>query len=71
MLSARLRFAANQRHIWWGVSVEDKKYGRPRISHLQAVPAAVRFLSISTQTIEWGTVLTAWSLTLYRFQRLC
>src|SRR5438876_5874128 len=27
MLSTRLRFAAEQRHIWWGVSVEDRKYG--------------------------------------------
>lgn len=46
MLSTRLRFAANQRHIWWGVSVEDRKYGLPRIEHLRAAPAALRFLSI-------------------------
>jgi protein gp37 len=46
LLSTRLRFAANQRHIWWGVSVEDKKYGLPRIEHLRAAPAAIRFLSI-------------------------
>ena len=46
MLSTRLKFAADQRHIWWGVSVEDKKYGLPRIEHLRATPAAVRFLSI-------------------------
>jgi protein gp37 len=29
LLSTRLRFAADCRHIWWGVSVEDKKYGLP------------------------------------------
>ena len=46
LLSTRLRFAAGHRHIWWGVSVEDKKYGLPRVRHLQATPAAVRFLSI-------------------------
>jgi protein gp37 len=46
LLRTRLRFAADQRHIWWGVSVEDKKYGLPRIEHLQTAPAAVRFLSI-------------------------
>lgn len=46
LLSGRLRFAAEQEHIWWGVSVEDKKYGLPRIRHLQASPARVRFLSI-------------------------
>lgn len=46
LLSGRLRFAAEQQHIWWGVSVEDKKYGLPRIKHLQSSPACVRFLSI-------------------------
>lgn len=46
LLSGRLRFAADQKHIWWGVSVEDKKYGLPRIQHLQSAPARVRFLSI-------------------------
>ena len=46
LLSSRLRFAAEQDHIWWGVSVEDKQYGLPRIPHLQTAPARVRFLSI-------------------------
>ena len=46
LLRGRLRFAAEQEHIWWGVSVEDRKYGLPRITHLQAAPARVRFLSI-------------------------
>jgi protein gp37 len=46
LLSTKLRFAADQRHIWWGVSVEDKRYGLPRIEHLRATPAAIRFLSI-------------------------
>jgi protein gp37 len=46
LLSGRLSFAAEQPHIWWGVSVEDRKYGLPRIRHLQKTPAAVRFLSI-------------------------
>jgi protein gp37 len=45
LLSTRLRFAGDQRHIWWGVSVEDKRYGLPRIVHLRAAPAAIRFLS--------------------------
>ena len=46
LLRGRLRFAAEQEHIWWGVSVEDRNYGLPRIAHLQAAPARVRFLSI-------------------------
>lgn len=56
LLSTRLRFAADQRHIWWGVSVEDQKYGLPRIAHLQAVPAAIRFLSIEPLLEDLGEV---------------
>jgi protein gp37 len=54
LLSAKLRFAANARHIWWGVSVEDKRYGLPRIDDLRAVPAAVRFLSIEPLLADIG-----------------
>ena len=46
LLSGRLKFAAHAPHIWWGVSVEDRKYGLPRIDHLRDAPAKVRFLSI-------------------------
>lgn len=46
LLRGRLRFAAEQEHIWWGVSVEDRNYGLPRIKHLQEAPARIRFLSI-------------------------
>jgi protein gp37 len=46
MLNTVLRSYAELKHIWWGVSVEDKKYGLPRIEHLRSAFAAVRFLSI-------------------------
>lgn len=46
LLDSKLSFAANQPHIWWGVSVEDRKYGLPRVADLQKAHAAVRFLSI-------------------------
>jgi protein gp37 len=46
LLLTKLQFASKKRHIWWGVSVEDKKYGLPRIEHLRAAPARVKFLSI-------------------------
>lgn len=46
LLNGRLRFAAEQDHIWWGVSVENRKHGLPRIEHLQGAAARVRFLSI-------------------------
>jgi protein gp37 len=34
------------RNAWMGVSVEDRKYGVPRIDHLRRVPAFIRFLSV-------------------------
>jgi protein gp37 len=46
LLSTSLRRVAKAGHIWWGVSVEDRAYGLPRIGELQASPARVRFLSI-------------------------
>jgi protein gp37 len=46
LLRTKLEFAAQQRNIWWGVSVEDKRYGVPRISHLRQSDAAVKFLSV-------------------------
>src|SRR5215510_15555588 len=35
MLNGRLAHFAQLPHIWWGVSVEDRKYGVPRIGVLQ------------------------------------
>jgi protein gp37 len=46
LLGTKLKSAAQEPHIWWGVSVENRKQGLPRAEHLRAAPAAVRFLSI-------------------------
>jgi len=46
MLNGPLKFAAKAKNIWWGVSVENKRDGVPRIKHLQSANAAVRFLSV-------------------------
>ena len=54
MLCHGLRFAAQQENIWWGVSVEDRKYGLPRIDHLRDAPARVRFLSIEPLLEDLG-----------------
>src|SRR5205807_1492136 len=35
LLTNRLRRAAAAPHIWWGVSVEDRRSGVPRIEHLR------------------------------------
>ena len=45
LLNSKLKFAAQAQHIWWGVSAEDRRYGLPRIGHLQAADVAVRFVS--------------------------
>ena len=41
-------------HIWWGVSVEDREYGVPRIEHLRATDARIRFLSIEPLLMDVG-----------------
>jgi protein gp37 len=46
LLKTKLRFVSDHEHIWWGVSVEDRKYGLPRVDHLRSAPARIRFLSI-------------------------
>jgi protein gp37 len=56
LLRTRLSFAAKLGHIWWGTSVEDKKYGVPRIAELRMAPAAVRFLSVEPLLEDIGTI---------------
>lgn len=55
-LQSRLRFTTDKSNIWWGVSVEDRKHGLPRIEHLRAAPAAVRFLSVEPLLEDLGEV---------------
>ena len=54
LLTGRLRAAAERENIWWGVSVEDREYGLPRIEHLRQAPARVRFLSIEPLLEDLG-----------------
>jgi protein gp37 len=46
MLNGTLKFATETRHIWWGVSVEDIKHGKPRIEHIRQTSARIKFLSV-------------------------
>jgi len=43
-------------NAWLGVSVEDRKYGKPRIPHLQAIEAKTRFLSVEPLLESIGTI---------------
>jgi protein gp37 len=56
LLKTKLRFAAEDPHIWWGVSVENRKQGLPRIDHLRAAPAVIRFLSIEPLLESLGRI---------------
>jgi len=55
LLSRSLRCAAALPNVWWGVSVEDRKHGLPRIEHLREANVAVRFLSIEPLLEDLGT----------------
>jgi protein gp37 len=41
-------------NVWLGVSVEDRKYGVPRIEYLRRVDAQVRFLSVEPLLEDLG-----------------
>jgi len=56
MLCGTLISASQLDHIWWGVSVENRKPGLPRIDCLRDAPAAVRFLSIEPLLEDLGTI---------------
>ena len=54
LLATKLRSIAREPHIWWGVSVENREYGLPRIVQLRSTPAAVRFLSVEPLLEDLG-----------------
>jgi protein gp37 len=56
LLKTKLHLHGQAPHIWWGVSVENRKHGLPRVAALQAAPAAVRFLSIEPLLEDLGVL---------------
>jgi protein gp37 len=56
MLNSLLSQAALEEHIWWGVSVEDRKFGLPRIEELRNTQATVKFLSIEPLLEDLGEI---------------
>jgi len=56
LLTTRLRDAAALPNVWWGVSVEDRKHGIPRINHLRHCLVSVRFLSIEPLLEDLGDI---------------
>ena len=47
---------ARAQHVWWGVSVEDRKYGLPRVEHLRKASLRIRFLSIEPLLEDLGAI---------------
>jgi three-Cys-motif partner protein len=56
LLNNELRFVSDLPHIWWGVSVEDKRFGLPRIEYLRNSPVKLRFLSIEPLLEDVGRI---------------
>jgi protein gp37 len=54
LLRTKLLPLAGEPHIWWGVSVEDRLHGLPRINALRASPARMRFLSVEPLLEDLG-----------------
>ncbi len=47
---------ARAQNVWWGVSVEDREYGLPRVEQLRKAPFSVRFLSIEPLLEDLGAI---------------
>ena len=56
LLKGELRAAADLEQIWWGVSVENRREGLPRVDHLRDAPARTRFLSVEPLLEDLGTL---------------
>ena len=54
MLETSLCHAAAAPQIWWGVSVENRRDGLPRIDDLRKSPAVTRFLSVEPLLEDLG-----------------
>lgn len=56
LLRGKLRSLANLAHIWWGVSVENRSQGVPRIRMLREAETAMPFLSIEPLLEDLGEI---------------
>src|SRR5271156_6786722 len=56
LLQTKLSEATHAEQIWWGVSVENRRDGLPRVDDLRASPARTRFLSVEPLLEDMGPV---------------
>ena len=56
LLSSDLRWMGALPNVWFGVSVENRRHGFPRLAALRRTPAAVRFVSVEPLLEDLGAV---------------
>ncbi len=56
LLNGELDWMGSLSNVWWGVSVEDREYGLPRIDSLRSTNARVRFLSVEPLLEDLGQI---------------
>jgi len=56
LLNGKLNFAGGAPNIWWGVSIENRKHGMPRLRELKSSTGAVKFLSIEPLLEDLGPI---------------
>jgi protein gp37 len=56
LLNGELNWMGSLSNVWWGVSVEDREYGLPRIDSLRLTRAQVRFLSVEPLLEDLGDI---------------
>ena len=56
LLQTKLAFAAELDHIWFGVSVENRKHGLPHIDHLREANPKMAFLSVEPLLEDLGEI---------------
>jgi protein gp37 len=56
LLSGELAWMSELPNVWFGVSVENRRYGLPRLDALRQTPAAIRFLSIEPLLEDLGEI---------------
>jgi protein gp37 len=54
LIASQIPWLSSARHIWLGVSVEDRKYGLPRVDELRVTKTSLRFLSIEPLLEDLG-----------------
>src|SRR5437016_1233465 len=54
LLLGPLRWALDLPNVWWGVTAEDRRFGLPRVEHLRAIPAPLRWLSVEPLLEDLG-----------------